>query len=256
MGHSDVHLVTLLAAGSHGHPRKGGCLLEVVSTLPGGPWTDHPRAVDPVLGVLARAVNDRTSRPERPALAPLIPWLATLPHTPDLDAASVVAATAAAAALPVAGPEIARRLGSDTTAAAGAVPGVGIAGWLARRARRRSAIQVVKLAVRTLADTQGKGDAAVRDLLIDAINQLRRRHGLAAVPPLTQPAAACRGAVAVRTQVLAPYGGDSIYYHCTALIDSWPGWLQEAWIEAERASDSRLVASDSVNPWPLLPAAC
>lgn len=79
MGNSDVHLVPLLGSGRHQHPRVGGCLLELVATLPGGRWTDRPDTVDPVLGSLVRAVNDRTSPPERPALAPLIPWLAGLP---------------------------------------------------------------------------------------------------------------------------------------------------------------------------------
>jgi hypothetical protein len=240
MGHSDVYLVPLLAAGSHGHPRKGGCLLEVVSTLPGGPWTDHPHAVDPVLGVLTRAINDETSRAQRPALAPLVPWLASLPHTPLPHAASVIAATAATAAMPRAEPETAHRLALHTAAAepAGGRPADGgVAGWLARRGPRRAAIRAVKLAVWTLA--RCSDDAALRDLLVDAINQLRRFHALPAVPPLTRPAVACGDAVAVRAQVLYPDGGDSIYYHCTALIDSWPGWLQEVWIEARRDSDAQ-----------------
>ena len=79
MRHRDVHLVPLLGAGAHTHPRHGGCLLDLVSTLPGGAWTDHPPGIDPVLGVLARAVNDATSSDQRPALAPRIPWLAALP---------------------------------------------------------------------------------------------------------------------------------------------------------------------------------
>ena len=68
MRHRDVHLVPLLGAGAHTHPRRGGCLLDLVSTLPGGAWTDHPPGIDPVLGVLARAVNDATSSDQRPAL--------------------------------------------------------------------------------------------------------------------------------------------------------------------------------------------
>jgi hypothetical protein len=78
----DVHLVPLLAAGGHWHPRQGGCLLEVVSCLPGGAWTDHSPRIDPVLGVLVRAVNDASSDDQRPALAQLAPWLATLPPVP------------------------------------------------------------------------------------------------------------------------------------------------------------------------------
>jgi hypothetical protein len=59
---------SLLGAGAHTHPRHGGCLLELVSTPPGGARTDHPPRIDPVLGVLARAVNDATSSDQRPAL--------------------------------------------------------------------------------------------------------------------------------------------------------------------------------------------
>ena len=42
MRHQNVHLVPLLSAGAHAHPRHGGCLLELASTLPGGPWADRP----------------------------------------------------------------------------------------------------------------------------------------------------------------------------------------------------------------------
>ena len=66
MRHRDVHLVPLLDAGTHTHPRHGGCLLELVSTPPGGAGTDHPPGIDPVLGVLARAVNDATSGASAP----------------------------------------------------------------------------------------------------------------------------------------------------------------------------------------------
>ena len=69
MRHRDVHLVSLLGAGAHAHPRHGGCLLELFSTLPGGAWTDHPPGIDRVLGVLARAVSDAISNDQRPVSA-------------------------------------------------------------------------------------------------------------------------------------------------------------------------------------------
>ena len=89
----------LPSAGAHTHPRRGGCLLELVSTLPDGAWTDHPPGIDPVLGVLARAVNDATSNDQRPALAPLIPWLAALPWQPGDEAAAAVVTACTRAAL-------------------------------------------------------------------------------------------------------------------------------------------------------------
>ncbi len=73
MGRTTVHDVAVLGRGSHLHPGKGACLLELTSTLPGGRWTDHPAAVDPVLAALARAVNDYTSDGARRALVPLAP---------------------------------------------------------------------------------------------------------------------------------------------------------------------------------------
>jgi hypothetical protein len=68
MRNNDGHLVPVLGAGSHVDPRKGGCLLELVSTLPAGRGP-RTRAADPVLGLLAWAVNDRTSPAQRSALA-------------------------------------------------------------------------------------------------------------------------------------------------------------------------------------------
>jgi len=225
MGHSDVHLVWLLSAGGHVHPRKGGCLLELVSAVPGGRWNAHPDPVDPVLGVLARAVNDRTSSAQRPALAQLIPWLACMPRTGRAEATAAVVTTAAAAAVPIAGPDVARQLSSDAAAACTEVDAVGLRRWLAYRARHRAAARAVRLTVNTL--VRSGGDEALRKLLIDAIDQLRLVHALPALPPLTRTAEACRGTVPVQSKLLAPDGGDSIYLHCTALIDLWPAWLQQ-----------------------------
>jgi hypothetical protein len=225
MGNSDVHLVPLLGSGRHFHPHEGGCLLELVGTLPGGRWTDHPDAVGPVLGALVRAVNDRTSPVERPALAPLIPYLAELPptgHRPDTDAP--VAITAVAAAAPTAGHGVAERLSRIVAAARSddaARPGP--RGWSARRTRHRAAVHAVGLAVDSLAITQG--DEALRILLVEAFNQVRVLHRQPAVPPLTRAAADCRGAVPVRSELRIP-GGDSTYLYCSALLDAWPAWLR------------------------------
>jgi hypothetical protein len=225
MRHDDVHLVELLAPGRHCHPRTGGCLLELVSTVPGGVWTDSPPGLDPTLGSLARAVNDATSDGARPALAPLIPWLAELTAVPPLDrtaTAAAVAAAVAAAATPLADDRTARKL----TAAATAASLDGGAGRPQRIARRRAALRAVRLAVHTLARSGAvDSDAALRAVLAEAVDLVRLRHGLPPVPTPARSAAACRLRVPVRTRLLARDGAESLFHHCTAVLDLWPSWL-------------------------------
>jgi hypothetical protein len=240
MRNNDVHLVPLLGAGSHLHPSKGGCLLELVSTVPGGRWTDHPNAVDPVLSVLTWLVNDRTSSAERPALAPLIPWLAGLPRTGRREALVCVTTTAAAAAVPLAEPGVAQQLSSEAAAACSEVEQHGLQGWLAHPARHKAATRTIRLAVDTVA--RNDGDQALRSLLVKAINDLRFLHALPALPPLSRPTPACRVAVPVQSQIRFPDGGESIYLHATGLIESWPAWLSEPWAEAISAPPPVLTA--------------
>jgi hypothetical protein len=47
--------------------------MELASVLAGERWSDHPACTHPVLGQLARQVNDQTSDDGRRELAPLIP---------------------------------------------------------------------------------------------------------------------------------------------------------------------------------------
>jgi hypothetical protein len=47
--------------------------MELASVLAGEPWSDHPGCTHPLLGQLARQVNDQTSDAGRQELAPLIP---------------------------------------------------------------------------------------------------------------------------------------------------------------------------------------
>jgi hypothetical protein len=47
--------------------------MELASVLGGEPWSDHPACTHPLLGQLARMVNDATSDAERNRLAVLIP---------------------------------------------------------------------------------------------------------------------------------------------------------------------------------------
>lgn len=63
----------VLARGRHLTPRRGACFMELASLLAGERWSDHPSCTHPLLGQLARQVNDHTSDAGRQRLAPLIP---------------------------------------------------------------------------------------------------------------------------------------------------------------------------------------
>ena len=91
----------VLSRGKHRNPRKGACFMELVSFVAGEPWSDHPSCTHPLLGSLARLVNDHTSDAARPRLAPLIPSVIGLTtDDPQLDVR--IALRAATTALPVA----------------------------------------------------------------------------------------------------------------------------------------------------------
>jgi hypothetical protein len=47
-----------LSTGKHTSPEDGACVLELASMLAGGPFTDHPASVCPVIGSFLRAYND------------------------------------------------------------------------------------------------------------------------------------------------------------------------------------------------------
>ena len=49
----------VLTRGWHRSPQDGACVMEYVSVLAGGRFTDHPRCTPPALAALARLVNDR-----------------------------------------------------------------------------------------------------------------------------------------------------------------------------------------------------
>ena len=50
--------VPVLSRGRHRSPRRGGCFMEFASFLAGERWSDHPACTHPLLGQLARQVND------------------------------------------------------------------------------------------------------------------------------------------------------------------------------------------------------
>lgn len=140
----------------------------------------------------------------------------------------MIASTAAAAAGPTANPGALHRLSLDVAAACNATVPTGLRGWSARRARHAAAVRAVRLAVDSLAVTHD--DEALRTLLVEVLNQVRRRHGLPAVPPLNRAAVDCREVVPVRSELRIP-GGDSTYLHCAAVLDDWPDWLRDPWLE-------------------------
>ncbi len=94
-------ILPILSSGRHRNPRKGACFMEMASVLAGEKWSDHPRCTQPLLGDLARWVNDCTSDDQRNRLAVLIPDVVGLTSDdPQLDAR--IALRCAATALPVA----------------------------------------------------------------------------------------------------------------------------------------------------------
>ena len=65
--------IPVLSRGRHRTPRRGACFMELASVLAGERWSDHPSCTHPLLGQLARQVNDQTSDDGRQELALLIP---------------------------------------------------------------------------------------------------------------------------------------------------------------------------------------
>lgn len=65
--------IPVLSRGRHRTPRRGACFMELASVLAGERWSDHPSCTHPLLGYLARLVNDHTSDDGRQQLARLIP---------------------------------------------------------------------------------------------------------------------------------------------------------------------------------------
>ena len=65
--------IPVLSRGRHRTPRRGACFMEFASVLAGERWSDHPSCTHPLLGQLARQVNDNISDDGRQELALLIP---------------------------------------------------------------------------------------------------------------------------------------------------------------------------------------
>ncbi len=67
--------VPVLSRGRHRSPKRGACFMEFASFLAGERWSDHPSCTHPLLGHLARQVNDILSDGNRQQLVPLIPMV-------------------------------------------------------------------------------------------------------------------------------------------------------------------------------------
>jgi hypothetical protein len=65
----------VLDRGKHRDPTEGSCLMEYVSVLAGGRFSDHPRCTHPRLAWLARRVDDTVSDDARRCLVGLAPAL-------------------------------------------------------------------------------------------------------------------------------------------------------------------------------------
>src|ERR687891_248235 len=94
----------ILSRGRHRTRRKGACFMELASVLAGERWSDHPRCTHPLLGEVARLVNDRTSDDHRQQLAVLIPSVIGL-DSDDLRMDARIAHRCATVALPLASAE-------------------------------------------------------------------------------------------------------------------------------------------------------
>lgn len=62
------HQTVKLSSGRHRSPDDGVCVMELASMLAGEPFTDHPRAVSPLLGSVLRGCNDGLDDRRRQAL--------------------------------------------------------------------------------------------------------------------------------------------------------------------------------------------
>ncbi|AGL15326.1 hypothetical protein [Actinoplanes sp. N902-109] len=203
----------VLRRGFHPHPRRGACLLELVSTLPGGPWTDRPRGVPPLLAVVCRSVNDRLSDAARSGILPAVPWLAALPAAAGRDPDALFGGLLEAAAR-----------------------WAGAAVWALPRDRPRA--RVLRRAVRQVAELPG-ADAALQQLLFDAIDVTRTGCGLPPVPWSSQPSVAGPGGTVglrMRAETRCPDDSLSTYLWCGAELQQWPGALRQAWADARPAA--------------------
>lgn len=197
-------VVPILSRGKHRNPRRGACFMELASYLAGERWSDTPSCTHPLLGEIARNVNDRTSDDARPLLAPLIPdviglrgddprlhvrlalhcALVALPVAPAERQRALAVAVTSAARLRAAlhdlpddvGVRVDRALAGAPVAAAWAERFTARAGGTTsvRRFVRNGSHDVVRLAARGVEQAEGVDrDAVLRTMLEGAIAEAR-----------------------------------------------------------------------------------
>ncbi len=216
-------LMPILARGNHAHPRIGGCFAEVAATLATHQWTDHPACLPPVLGQIARGVNDRTSPDARTALAPLIPW-AICPPRPSRDLSSDTAVIAALISLIRAQhPDdpnldaLVHRLQRPPRHLPDRI------GW--RRAARHLVHSHLRF-ITSSADGPAR-DRLLRELLITAINTSRAVEGLPPRLDLSDAPEIGTLLLPVRTRFAC---ADEVFeLRVEPLLDRWPDWIRHPW---------------------------
>ncbi|HEU4974827.1 MAG TPA: hypothetical protein VFT50_07020 [Baekduia sp.] len=71
MADATTHQNVRLARGQHASPDQGACVMELASMLAGERFSDHPRAVCPVIGSYLRRYNDGAPDDRRQDLLPV-----------------------------------------------------------------------------------------------------------------------------------------------------------------------------------------
>ena len=201
--HADsTDYLPLLSRGKHRRPRHGACFMEFVSYLAGERWSDHPACTHPLLGLLARKVNDHISDEARQGLIGLVPDVIGLTAA-DLRIDARIALRAARTALPVVAAERQRVMAVGVLTSERVLAGLdgcpdapmsqqsrdalvrspGAAAWahsytrdiaISRRTfRRQAAPAIVGSAERGIAQTCPDRDRVLHDLLVGAIEDCR-----------------------------------------------------------------------------------
>lgn len=177
-----VPVMPVLAPGRHASPSEGGCFMEIASLLAGEPWSDYPRSTDPVLALLARAVNDYVSDAGRRALVPMIPAVVGTSVSDPRTPIQLVRLVADYALVRGTGTHAQKLRQSAAMVARLRIPEPGAYGLWARVQRRRCrakartlARPVVGCAVADLSSLESaKADATLTQLLRDAIVTARQ----------------------------------------------------------------------------------
>ncbi|WP_341719174.1 hypothetical protein QQG74_05370 [Micromonospora sp. FIMYZ51] len=232
-----VYHVPVLMRGSNIHPAKGGCLVELSTTLPGGMWTAYPAHVDQALVALARMVNDATSDERRLNLIGLVPWLVGLRLENCDRTGPLIAILAARESLRHADRATGERL-KNAVATISEIGDGDVGRW--RRLRQTHLVhRTIRLAVAACTGSP-ESDETLRGLLVDAINLVRDLDGL---PDLTDvPVVAAGYPLTLPVHVTLHVAGEDTHYRCVALRGEWPEPLNEAWQARMRELSRRRVA--------------